>query len=259
MSPTLDQVTVLLITCNEEANIARTLDSISFARRIVVVDSGSTDGTLQIIDSYRRAEVFHRAFTTFAEQCNFGLEQIRSGWVLSLDADYVLPSNAAAGIEAALSAGSDFHEASFDYCIGGRPVRGSILPPRTVLFRAGSAAYVDDGHGHHLDTDADPDQLPFRIRHDDRKPLRRWLSAQVRYAGQEADKLGRASFAELGLNDRLRKLLFIAPAGVFLLVYILRGGFLSGWRGLFYAMQRFVAEQLLSLYLIERMIDRRGS
>lgn len=259
MGDSLDQVTALVITFNEEANIARTLESVRFASRIVVVDSGSTDGTVQIVQNYPQAEVFQRTFTTFAEQCNFGLEQVKSRWVLSLDADYVLPSNAAAGIEAALSSGSDFHEANFDYCIGGRAVRGSILPPRIVLFRTGSAAYADDGHGHRLHTDADPSRLPFRIRHDDRKPLRRWLDAQVQYAGQEAAKLDRTSFADLGMNDRARKLLFIAPPGVFLLVYILRGGFLSGWRGLFYAMQRFTAELLLSLYLIERLINRRES
>lgn len=259
MSDSLRHVTILVITYNEELNIARTLDSVSFANRIVVVDSGSTDQTLQIIGKYPQAEVYERAFTTFAEQCNFGLEQACSEWVVSLDADYVLPAEAPVGIETALCSGEDFHAAGFEYCIAGRPVRGGILPPRVVLFRAGSARYVDDGHGHRLAINSVPQRLPFRIRHDDRKPLRRWLAVQVRYAEQEADKLSQASFAELGLNDRFRKLLFVAPPAVFLLVYVLRGGFLSGWRGLYYALQRFTAELLLSLYLMERVIKRRDS
>lgn len=257
MSELLDQVTVLVITYNEEDNIARTLDSVAFASRIIVVDSGSNDNTLEIIANYPQAEVLERAFTTFADQCNFGLEHVTSRWVLSLDADYVLPPDAPQAIETALKSGADFLEAGFDYCIAGKRVRGGIMPPRIVLFAAGSAQYMNDGHGHQLDTRIRPKRLPFRVRHDDRKPLQRWLSAQVTYAKQEAEKLDRTSADELGLNDRLRKLLFIAPPAVFILVYLLRGGFLSGWRGLYYAMQRFTAELLLSLYLIERRINRK--
>lgn len=259
MNSSPSEVTVLVITYNEEANIARTLDRVSFAGRIVVVDSGSTDATLQIIEAHPRAEVFHRAFTTFADQCNFGLEQVESEWVLSLDADYVLPADAVNSIGAALASGSAYHEAAFDYCIEGRPVWGSILPPRIVLFRSSGARYVDDGHGHRLEFDAVPQRLPFRIRHDDRKSLKRWLKSQVRYAEIEADKLNQVPFSTLGLNDRLRKLLFIAPPTVFVLVYVFRGGFLSGWRGLFYALQRFTAELLLCLYTIERLIKRKNS
>ena len=151
----------------------------------------------------------------------------------------------------------DSHEVAFDYCIAGIPVWGSILPPRTVLYKAASATYVDDGHGHQLVNTADPGRLEFRVQHDDRKPLSRWLVAQVQYAAKEAKKIRSARFSELGINDRIRKLLFIAPIAVFLLVYVIRGGFMSGWRGLFYALQRFTAELLLSLFLIERIINRK--
>ena len=56
----IEDITPIIITYNEEANIARTLDRLIWARRILVIDSGSTDGTLDIIRSYPRAEVVHR-------------------------------------------------------------------------------------------------------------------------------------------------------------------------------------------------------
>lgn len=78
----------MIITYNEAANIRRTLDKLGWARRIVVIDSGSTDETLEIARSYSRVEVIYRKFDNFASQCNYGISQVTTPWVLSLDADY---------------------------------------------------------------------------------------------------------------------------------------------------------------------------
>src|SRR5262245_23537543 len=86
----IEDITPLVITYNEEPNIARTLKRLVWARRIVVIDSGSTDKTLDIIRGYPQAEVIYRKFDDFATQCNFGISQIKTSWVLSLDADYEL-------------------------------------------------------------------------------------------------------------------------------------------------------------------------
>lgn len=247
----LDQLTVLIITFNEEANIRRTLDSLDWAQNVVVLDSGSSDGTLEILRKSEKVRVISRKFTDFADQCNFGLSQVETPWVLSIDADYVFPAGCATTIEQAFNQRAMAFQAEFDYCIYGQPVRGSILPPRTVLYQTKGAAYKNDGHGHRVIVEGDPHTLPFRIRHDDRKPLSRWLQSQIRYARQEAEKLIASQARELGRNDRVRKTIVLAPGLVFLLVYVFRGGFISGWRGLFYALQRFTAELLLSLFLID--------
>ena len=85
-----NRITPLLITFNEAPNIRRVLDKLWWAPRIVVLDSGSTDATLDILRSYSDVEIVQRPFDSFADQCNFGLAQIRTDWVLSLDADYEL-------------------------------------------------------------------------------------------------------------------------------------------------------------------------
>src|SRR5438128_4777395 len=89
----IDAITPLIITYNEADNVARTLDRLSWAHRIIMVDSGSTDETLAIARRYPQVDIVNRAFDDFANQCNFGVSQIDTDWVLSLDADYEL-SNA---------------------------------------------------------------------------------------------------------------------------------------------------------------------
>ncbi|MCP3882440.1 MAG: glycosyltransferase family 2 protein, partial [Sulfitobacter sp.] len=215
------EITALVLTHNEQANIARTLDSIAWVDRILVVDSGSSDRTLEIIAAYPQAEVVHRPFTTFAEQCNFGLSKIDTEWVLSMDADYVFPVSAAEGIRQAIEhRGAAGYSVDFDYAIYGSVVKGSILPPRSVIYKKHLASYVDDGHGHRVEVTGIVERLPFKIVHDDRKPLSRWASAQIGYARTEADKLSGAAPGGLSTPDRIRQLIMVAPVVVFFLVYL---------------------------------------
>ena len=79
-------LSVAIVTLDEERNLARTLASVSFADEIVVVDSGSTDRTVEIAKSFG-AKVFHREWPGFAAQKNFAISQCSGDWILSLDAD----------------------------------------------------------------------------------------------------------------------------------------------------------------------------
>jgi hypothetical protein len=192
-----------------------------------------------------------RKFVNFADQCNFGLSRVETDWVLSIDADYGFPEGSEQAVAAAMAEGADGFMSSFEYWVHGRRVYGSILPGRVVLYRKDSAIYEQDGHGHRVRIAGCVEGLPFRIAHDDRKPLDRWLKSQVAYAQDEARKLTSTPVAELGRNDRIRCWIVPAPFLVFLLVFVFRGGFISGWRGFYYAMQRFIAECLISLCLLD--------
>jgi hypothetical protein len=99
--------------------------------------------------------------------------------------------------------------------------------------------------------------LTAPIFHDDRKPLADWLASQSRYMALEAEKLS-APGASLGLLDRLRRWIVIAPPAMFVYCYIVRGGIFDGRAGLFYALQRAVAEGILSLFLVRRRLGRAG-
>ena len=87
----LDQITPVILTRDEEANIARTLGQLRWAREVVVVDSFSTDGTLAAARRFPNVHVYERVFDTLAKQWTFALEQVGTPWFLSMDADYFLP------------------------------------------------------------------------------------------------------------------------------------------------------------------------
>lgn len=86
-----------IITQNEEDNISRTLVALSFIEDIVVIDSGSTDKTVEIAKSLG-ARVFYRKFVNYADQKNYAIEQTKYDWVLAVDADEVVSNGLKAEI-----------------------------------------------------------------------------------------------------------------------------------------------------------------
>ena len=79
-------VSVALITKNEEANLRRTLESVRWASEIVIVDSGSIDGTAEVAREFG-AKFLVEPWRGFGAQKNFAIAQCTGEWVLSLDAD----------------------------------------------------------------------------------------------------------------------------------------------------------------------------
>ncbi|BAB76939.1 glycosyltransferase family 2 protein [Anabaena sp. FACHB-709] len=248
----LKYITPVILTYNEAPNIERTLQQLSWAIKIIVIDSYSTDKTLEILHSYPQVHLLQREFDTHTRQWNYGLEQVESPWVLSLDADYVLTNELISEISALLVDGQiDGYFAKFKYCVFGKPMLSTILPPRQVLFRKTNATYVDDGHTQLLQLKGNSANLSAYIHHDDRKPLSRWLWAQDRYTLLEVKKLQETPATELSLGDRIRKQKVLAPFVILFYCLILKGGVLDGWHGWYYAFQRLLAEILLSIRLIE--------
>jgi glycosyltransferase involved in cell wall biosynthesis len=251
----LKNITPLIITYNEDPNIKRTLVQLTWATRIIVVDSFSTDNTLDILKAYPQVEIFKRQFDTFANQCNYGLEKIDSEWVLSIDADYLVTDVLISEIQSlSKKTLADGYFANFKYCIFGKPLRGTLLPPREVLFRKYQGHYINDGHAHKVIINGKSEQLNSFIYHDDRKSLTRWLQAQDRYMVIEAKKLKETPAKELSFGDRLRKQKIIAPFIILFYCLVLKGGIWDGWQGWYYAFQRMLAEIVLAIRLIEREI-----
>jgi glycosyltransferase involved in cell wall biosynthesis len=245
----------MVITYNEEANIARTLARLAWAKRILVIDSGSTDATLEIARSYRQADIIHRPFDDFASQCNFGLDQIASPWVLSLDADYELSPEFVAemsGLRPSDATGG--YRSHFVYRIHGYPLRGSLYPPRIVLYRKKGARYRNEGHGHSVAVIGDVLPLASAIYHDDRKPLARWFASQQLYALREAEHLLSVNRSTLKRADRMRLALWPAPLLVLVYALFVKGCVLDGWPGLFYALQRLLAEIMIALAILNRRL-----
>jgi glycosyltransferase involved in cell wall biosynthesis len=247
----IDTITPLILTYNETPNIERTLQKLTWAKEIIVIDSFSEDSTLEILKSHPRIKIFQRKFDTHAQQWNYGLEQVQSEWVLSLDADYVLTDKLIESFNSAIDPTIDGYFIPYKYCVFGKPLHGTILPDRLALFKKDSGTYIDDGHTQLLKLQGQSSRLNAYIHHDDRKPLSRWLWAQDRYMVMEAKKLLGTPDGELSWGDRIRKRKLFAPLIILIYCLILKGGILDGWQGWYYAFQRTLAELLLAIHIIE--------
>ncbi|MFO1496431.1 MAG: glycosyltransferase family 2 protein [Lysobacterales bacterium] len=248
----LDEITPLVITYNEEANLERTLAALRWAKRVVVLDSGSQDRTREIASTYANVEWHERAFDHHAGQCNHALTRLLTdaSFVLSLDADYVV--TAALREEMAALRPDDAvsgYRIPFRYCIDGVALRGTLYPPRVCLYRPQRARYRQQGHAHFLEVSGAVLPLKGPMLHDDRKPNPNFVARQHRYAAMEARYLLSRPWRELNWKKRVRRLLVIAPWLVPAYVLFAQGVILDGRPGLRYAWERLLAECLIAYEL----------
>ena len=243
------EVTPLVLTHDEEPNIARTLAQLGWASQVVVVDSLSGDATMAIAQSFPNVRVVQREFDDLASQWNFALAQASTPWVLTLDADYFVPEEFAReldDLDPPLDTGG--YEARFRYAVGGKLLRGSLYPPRAVLLRRDRVHHIMDGHTQRPVVDGTVLRLRSVLVHDDRKPMSRFIARQRRYMRQEAAKIRRGDCATFA--GKVRRLVVVAPFAVLVDTLFVKRLILDGSAGLHYAWERFLAELILSRELL---------
>lgn len=248
----LSEVTPIILTYNEEANIARTLRALHWAKQVLVVDSYSSDNTLEICKTFDNVEVVQRKFDQHTKQWNFAREQkLTSPWVLALDADHVVTKPFIEELTALKpEPTTSAYRVSYIYMIDGKPLTGSLYPPLLALYRPTECHYIQDGHTQRLQTvTGNSMTMQASIAHDDRKPHSRWLRSQHNYALLETNKLRNTPFSELGWTDRVRKIPGLAPLAVIPYLLVGKRLLLDGAAGLKYLRQRITAESILQYYL----------
>jgi glycosyltransferase involved in cell wall biosynthesis len=254
----LDYITPVLLTYNEAVNIGRTLSHLTWAKDIVVVDSGSTDETVAILSKVSQVRVFSRAFDTHGNQWDYAVHQTAIGtpWILRLDADYQLTDALIEELRhldpnAPISAYRIF----FDYAIFSRQLMSSLYPANTILLRKGCFSVLDKGHTEAWTVEGPVKTLKARIIHDDWKSTDSWLNAQSYYMRRELEVL---RVEQPGLSGWVRVTPPLMPIAVFLYCLFAKGLIFNGSAGMFYALQRSVAEAILSLMLLEERLREKG-
>lgn len=253
----------LVLSQDEELQIEGCLRSLAPAGRIVLLDSGSTDRTLEIAQAIEKVEVVSRPFRGFADQRNFGLAQFpASEWVLHLDADERLTSGLAAELESLEPPrGSVAFNLAGLVFMHGRPIpRASGYPVyQTRLTRTGAFEFEQVGHGQKAP--AGLGTLP-RLRepyehHPFEKGFEHWHARHVRYAEQEAQAirgggprptLGQARHDPIARRQWLKHVtanLPFRPTLVWLYLALVRGGVLEGAAGLEFCHRRWLYERMV--------------
>ncbi len=226
----MPRLSAVLITLDEEQNVGRALDAVRFADEIVVVDSGSSDRTVELCRA-RGARVLTRRFDGYGPQKRFAVSQASNDWVLCLDADEVVTPELAAAIRALLASGEPPHPAyafRFVTHLMGAPLRHGwgTRKAHVRLFDRRRARWTDARIHETVEADGPAGRLDGEVLHDAERDLAESLRKLDSYSTEAA--------RVLHARGRRRSPLATAFTGAFHFLnhWIIRGNFLDGAPGL---------------------------
>jgi glycosyltransferase involved in cell wall biosynthesis len=248
-----DSVTLsaVLIAKNSERTIRRCLESLSFTDEIVVVDSGSTDRTLEICREFGARVHETNDWPGYGPQKNRALEHAQSEWVLSIDSDEWVSTPLRDELERAIATGT---HAAFamprrsSFC--GRFMRHSGWWPDYVvrLFRRGQARFSDDLVHERLIVDGAVGRLREPILHEAVTDIDQMIAKINAYSASGAEmRYARGERASLSTA-------LLHGAWMFFRTYVLRRGFLDGREGFLLAVLNAEASyyRYVKLWLLTR-------
>lgn len=233
MSTANTPISVFIIALNEAKHIKEALESVQGFAEIVLVDSGSSDGTQEIARSLG-AKVIHQDWLGFAKQKSFAMSTCKHEWVLNLDADEVLSEQLAFSIQEAVNVNkADAFRLRFDDLFWGESM-SSLSRKRSIVrvYRKDAVAFPVDRKVHEnvqLMSGMKEADLPGLVKHYGYGSTHLLMEKQNKYSLLKAQEK-----YEKGTSASLLKLLAIFPL-TFVKSFIFRGMIFSGKRGLVHA------------------------
>ncbi|RXZ33128.1 glycosyltransferase family 2 protein [Oxalobacteraceae bacterium CAVE-383] len=246
------KLSVILITKNEAFHLQACLESVAFADQLVVVDSGSTDNTVEIARGAGAQVIQTADWPGFGPQKNRALAAAEGDWILSLDADERVTPELAAEIQAilALPQPAEAYEIPRKSWYCGRFIRHAGWTPDYVtrLIRRGSAQFSDDLVHERIIVNGATGRLKMPLLHYsfrnfsqvlNKVDLYSTLSARQRYDRGQRSSVGKAVLHGLA---------------TFIRTYIFKRGFLDGWHGLALAISNAEGSyyRYMKLWLLEQ-------
>lgn len=232
-------LSVSIITKNEETSLPQTLASVVWADEVVVVDSGSTDATVEIARG-NGTRLFTEPWRGFAAQKNFAISKCSSDWVLSLDADEVVSPELAAAIQFILQADavtSAYTIPRRNHFLGRWMRHGGYYPDRKLRLFPRGACVFEERAVHEtmriVDGNVQPDTTSIRgdLIHNCYASLDDYIEHMNRYSTLGAEQAMAAGTSSHRLLAFVNNVL-LNPAATFAYNYFFRLGFLDGREGL---------------------------
>ncbi len=224
-----EPVSVVIIAYNEAVRLSACLRSVKFADEIVLVDSGSTDGTVELAES-QGCRVVRQTWLGFGRQKQFAVQQASHDWVLCLDADERVSAELRTNILKLLAQPplrKAYRMPRCNYFMGRWLRHGEGYPdPVLRLFDRRYAAWSDDPVHEKVLTAMPLGELNGDLLHESQDTLDHYLTKQNRYTTLQAERLHQQS-----VTVSAAKIIF-SPAFRFIKMYVFRLGFLDGMPGL---------------------------
>lgn len=236
------KLTVTIITLNEEKDLPRALRSVkSLADEVIVVDSGSTDKTVEIAKKFG-AKVYFRKFDNYSNQKNYAAQKATGDWILSLDADEEITPKLAKEIRKVIGENRFVaYSMPRKNIILGKFIRYTRWQPELDrhiwLWRRDRGRWVGEVH-EEVVVDGEVGRLRNAKIHYQYETIAQFLEMMNRYSQFEAEER-----VKKGIKFSYFRL-FFDPVYNFLVRFFYRLGFLDGWRG-------FVLSYLMAIYHLE--------
>ena len=266
-------VSVIILTHNEEPNIVGCIEQLAWADDVIVVDSGSSDGTVAAARAARSdVRVFTHPFRDFGDQRNWALDGTspRHEWALFLDADEHCTPALAREIQSVVQ-DPQGHVGYYLTCRNiflGKWIKRCTLYPswQLRLLKRGEVRYRKEGHGQREVTSGSLGYIREPYDHYAfSKGVSNWIARHNQYSTDELELIARLRDEPLQLADlfggalarrrclkRLAAKVGCRPLFRFIYTYILRGGFLDGWAGLYFCLLRVSHEIHITVKLAEQ-------
>ena len=269
-------ITAIILTYNEEKHIERCLLSVkNTAKRIIIIDSYSTDNTLNILKKHN-VEILQNKFITHSKQLSWGIENatIKTNWILRLDADEVLTKALIKKVSEILkSYPSEISGITMNrqlIFLGKKINFGVGFPHATLrIWKNGKGKYDDSWIDEHVIVDGKIIHIDEDIIDENLNNLNWWINKHKSYAIREAINflLTKNILKQYGSNiDNFSHLnkkkmksriyyklpVILRPLILFLYSYFFRLGFLNGWQGfVFHFLQEFWYRLLVDFKILE--------
>ncbi len=225
------KLSVLLITYNEVNHIEEVIKNVDFADEIIVVDSFSTDGTLEKLSQFKNVKTICRKFTNFTEQRNFAIEHANFDWILFIDADERIPLKLKNEIFNVINNNQDIAGYMFKriYFFKKKRIRFSGFQTDTTyrLFQNGKVKYIENKLVHEMpEINGKSAILKNNMLHYCFDSYQHYKNKMEHYA-----KLKALELHKKGKKANILHLIF-RPFYKFILNYFMRLGILDGKEGL---------------------------
>ncbi len=231
----MNKLSVAIITKNSEKTIKKCVSSALFADEVVVVDSGSEDNTVQICKNLG-CKILQKEWMGFGKQKQFAVDNCKNEWVFVLDSDEVITEKLQQEILSVLKNPKykGYKVARLNYFFGKPVYHCGLYPDYTIrLFDKNFGKFSSDEVHEKVMIDGDVGTLKYHMLHFAYESIDEFIEKQNRYSSLNARK------------NRLKAV--INPYWTFFKIFIIKKGFLEGWRG-------FVIAKLYAQYTFWKYI-----
>lgn len=248
-------VSVTIITLNEKDNITRAIESVRWTDEIIVVDSGSTDGTIEIAKNLG-ARVVQNPWPGYGKQKNFAQAQAKHDWVLNIDGDEMVPEALSREIQKVLadvatgkSRCLGFRFPRKNFYLGRWISHGGWYPNYLIRLADRRHAAWSEPHVHEaLEVNGEVATLTEPLHNYSFPSIQDQILTNLRFS-----RLGCEDLKRKGKEASVLKLLF-KPIGKFIETYLLKRGFLDGLPGFIISVNAAHSMFLKYAYLCEAKI-----